>query len=210
MGRFFYFLWRYLILAPLVGVLSASVLWGLGLISFIITILAMTPTNLSQRTDGIVVLTGGAERVRTGLTLLQNRQGRELLISGVYRGTELDELIEQAHMDDQDIPCCITLGFEAVDTAGNARETAQWAHDHQIKRLRLVTANYHMPRAWLEMRLAMPDVDIIPYPVRTQKFNIWNATGIKLTLTEYHKTILVAGRQLVKQGRAWLNAMNGP
>ena len=62
--------------------------------------------------------------------------------------------------------CCIDLGFTAENTLGNARETAEWARAKGYHRLILVTADYHMPRARLELKAAMPEADIAPYPVR--------------------------------------------
>lgn len=197
--------WRYVFLTPVLGVFGLSILWALGLVSFIITVMAISPTSLATKTDGIVVLTGGADRVRTGLELLQAHQGRELLISGVHKAADLRDLLLKAHMADQDFPCCITLGFEAVDTAGNARETAAWASDHHLTALRLVTANYHMPRAYLEMKRAMPDIKVIAHPVRSSRFDLWTPDGAKLVLEEYHKTMLVAGRWALRQIRETLN-----
>ena len=56
----------------------------------------------------------------------------------------------------------LTLGYGADDTAGNARETAEWMAREKLASLILVTSNFHMPRALLEFHAAMPDVDIIP------------------------------------------------
>ena len=43
--------------------------------------------------------------------------------------------------------CCIDLGDEAVDTRSNARETAAWVRATAIQTVRLVTSDWHMPRA---------------------------------------------------------------
>ena len=56
--------------------------------------------------------------------------------------------------------CCVDLGFTAANTLGNARETAEWARAKGYSALILVTADYHMPRARLELRAAMPEADI--------------------------------------------------
>ena len=58
--------------------------------------------------------------------------------------------------------CCVDLGYQALDTAGNARETRDWAREHNITRsLIVVTSNYHMPRALAELSAALPDVDAL-------------------------------------------------
>ena len=74
-------------------------------------------------TDAIVVLTGGSERLKTGLKLLSDRKSRKLFISGVYRGVEVAELMDILRGSPADFDCCVTLGYSADDTRGNARET---------------------------------------------------------------------------------------
>lgn len=194
MSRVIFRFGRYLMLTPILGAVGLGVLWMLGLISFVITILVMTPASTVIKSDGIVVLTGGSGRVRAGLELLRSGQGRELLISGVHRGTDLHDLMTNAGMTGAKLPCCITLGFQAVDTASNARETAAWVKNRRVTRLRLVTANYHMPRAFLEMKTALPNVTIIAHPIRPMQFDWTNITGIKLIFEEYHKTLLIGAR----------------
>src|ERR1700736_5683632 len=61
--------------------------------------------------------------------------------------------------------CCVVLGHRAVDTLGNAGETAQWMRQQGFHSLRLVTAWYHMRRSLLEFELAMPEIEIVPHPV---------------------------------------------
>lgn len=194
-------LWRYVFLTPILGVFGMMVLWFLGLISFITTILLMSPPPTTRTTDGIVVLTGGAERVKTGLQLLKDHRGRELLISGVHKDTDRGDLLARAGMKPGDVPCCITLGFEAIDTSGNAHETARWARTHHLETLRVVTATYHMPRAYLEMKIALPDIRIVPHPVRPGQFDLWKPSGARLVFKEYHKTILVGARWALRRGR---------
>lgn len=184
-------------LTPVLGCVGMGILWALGLVSFIVTVLVMTPTAPDIKTDGIVVLTGGADRVRTGLELLKSGGARELLISGVHKTADLKDLITMAHIPDTDLPCCITLGFKALDTAGNADETAAWARQHKLTSLRLVTARYHMPRALIEIKKAIPGVTIIPHPVSPSGFDPLSRTGIILLFSEYHKTIIVAGKEIV-------------
>lgn len=182
--------WRYVFLTPVLGAVGLTVLWALGLASFFITVVAMGPVQATLKTDGVVVLTGGAERVKTGLELLQQGQTRELLISGVHHAADLKDLLLKAHMVEGDFPCCITLGFQASDTVGNANETATWAKDHHIHTLRLVTANYHMPRALIEMKRSLPSVRLVAHPVRPAGFSPWSKRGWILTVSEYHKTLL--------------------
>lgn len=199
MSRPTYHLTRYLILTPILGGIGMAMLWSLGFLSFLITVSALSPHLPDQKNDGLVVFTGGADRVQTGLDLLKAHQGRELLISGVRKGTTLPTLIEQAKRDVVDFPCCITLGFSAIDTVSNAQETATWAQRHQVQSVLLITSHYHMPRALIEMRRAAPDLHFIPYPVVTTRSEIFSAKGARLLVSEYHKTILALGRLMVAE-----------
>jgi uncharacterized SAM-binding protein YcdF (DUF218 family) len=196
--------WRYVFLTPVLGAVGLGVLWALGFASFFITVIAMGPVQATLKTDGVVVLTGGAERVKTGLELLQHGQTRELLISGVHHAADLKDLLLKSHMNGADFPCCITLGFEASDTVGNARETADWVHSNKIQTLRLVTATYHMPRALIEMKRALPGVRLVAHPVRPASFSPWSNRGWILTLSEYHKTLLALARFSVDKLRTMM------
>jgi len=142
----------------------AAVLWTAGLVWFS----ARIPRAVAapeRRTDAIVVLTGGAERLRTGLDLLAQGRARKLFISGVYRGVEVAEILRLWRAAPEELDCCIALGHKAADTAGNARETAAWMAAEGFRSLRLVTAAYHMPRSLVEFRRAMPGIEIVPHPV---------------------------------------------
>lgn len=141
-------------------------------------------------TDAIVVLTGGSERLATGLSLLQRKMGRKLFVSGVYRGVEVTDLLRQARQPVDDLACCIVLGHAADNTIGNAVETAAWMQAEGFHSLRLVTANYHMRRSLMEFRYAMPDAVIVAHPVFPDKVkqNWWRWPGTAhLIATEYTK-----------------------
>jgi hypothetical protein len=60
----------------------------------------------------------------------------------------------------------IDFGRKARTTIGNGRETAIWADRHGYRQILVITSDYHMPRALLELTNAMPDVELIPYAVR--------------------------------------------
>jgi uncharacterized SAM-binding protein YcdF (DUF218 family) len=116
--------------------------------------------------DGIVVLTGGAERIETALRLLAQGRAPVLLVSGVGRGTELAEMAHRVQLDPALLAERVTLGRTATTTIGNAAETAAWAQAHMVRRLIVVTAGYHMPRALLEIGYALPGVALYPAPVQ--------------------------------------------
>ena len=107
-------------------------------------------------TDGVVVLTGGRDRIPRGIEVLERRDAERLLISGVDHEVKLRELVKDFHIPRDLISCCIDLGFEAVDTRSNARETADWMKAQGFHSLRIVTNNWHMARARYELAQEMP------------------------------------------------------
>lgn len=176
---------------PVTGVLLAlAAAWLAGLLWYA----AAMPERLEDAdspTDAIVVLTGGTERLDTGLTLLRQKMGRKLFVSGVYRGVDVAELLRLSRQKPDEVECCIVLGHAADNTVGNAVETAAWMHSEGYHSLRLVTSNYHMERSLLEFRYAMPDVTIVPHPVFPHKVKLsqwwlWPGTA-HLVAAEYTK-----------------------
>ncbi len=119
--------------------------------------------------DGIVVLTGGSNRIETGLRLLARGMAPRLLISGVLPGTDADFLAREAGVDPALILGRVTLGQSAISTRGNAEETAAWVQRHDMTTLIVVTAYYHMPRALAELHRVVPRVTLFPAPVRPAK-----------------------------------------
>ena len=146
-----------------------------------------------ETTDAIVVLTGGAARLATGLDLLRQGRARKLFVSGVYRGVDVQELLRAQRQSPQAVECCIELGYSAESTEGNATETRRWAEREAISSLRLVTASYHMPRSLIEFRRAMPGLRILPHPVMPDAFRReawWAWPGsLRLVVGEYHKLL---------------------
>lgn len=182
--------------------------WLAGLAAFSGAVPRSLPVD-DQVTDAIVVLTGGSSRLEQGLELLVQGKGKKLFVSGVHKEVALDELLQRVGIAPGQAPCCIVLGYRADHTEGNARETASWIRKEKFRSLRLVTANYHMPRSQLEFRAAMPDIRIIPHPVFPESVKIrewwrWPGTAT-LILGEYNKYLVVAARlalrKISKSGR---------
>ena len=169
--------------------------WAVGLVWFA-RHLPSAVADPDRRTDAIVVLTGGQGRLQQGLDLLSARQADKLFVSGVYRGVEVAQLLEISQQAPGELACCVTLGYEADDTHGNAMESARWIGEQGFRSLRLVTATYHMPRSLLEFRRAMPEIEIVPHPVFSPRFkqeDWWRWPGsASLLATEYSKYLLAS------------------
>jgi len=160
--------------------------WSLGFAAFLGT--AHEAATLPERADGIVVLTGGADRVAAGLHLLVEGRAPALLISGVPHRTDLDALARGDRLDTRGLAGRVALGHEAQTTRGNAAETAAWARQLGAHSLIVVTAGYHMPRALLEIGRALPGVVLRPAPVQSPVLR--GATGpaaLRLLAAEFDK-----------------------
>jgi uncharacterized SAM-binding protein YcdF (DUF218 family) len=167
--------------------------WLAGLVWFI----SMLPTRVEEpnrKTQAIVVLTGGGGRIAEGLDLLAAGQGEKLFISGVGAAVDVKEILRVSKRPQANIDCCVTLGYEANSTYGNAIETAEWMRKNNLRSLRLVTAAYHMPRSLLHFRRTMPNVEIVPHPVFPENFRpddwLRRYGGANLIVTEYSKYLV--------------------
>lgn len=175
------------VIAFLMGVVVA--LFFSGFLYFILTL----EQDMYDRTtvaDGIVVLTGGQGRVSFGVSLLKSGLGKRLFISGVHKGVSPQMLVNTQDMKPEDIIYLghETLGYTAQDTIGNAAETQTWIKHHHIRSLRLVTADYHMKRSLLELRHLVPDITVIPTPLKV--IHDFNEASLKILWGEYIKLMV--------------------
>lgn len=181
------------VIVALGGFAGFGALWLAGLIWFAAGI-PRAPAEPTTATDAIVVLTGGAGRLGVGFELLREGRAKKLFISGVYRGVDVAEILRVSQQEPEALACCIAIGHNAVDTIGNARETARWMADEGFASLRLVTADYHMPRSLAEFRRAMPGVTLIAHPVSSENVHVdawwrWPGTA-SLIASEYTKHLV--------------------
>jgi len=178
-------------LSILVIFASLVFVWLFCGLLFVAIILSNTPQSPKIKTEAIVVFTGADNRIREGLNLFALRRGDKIFISGIYKHLSANKFMEQWERQIAlPLPCCIELGYQAKDTIGNADETRQWVINNNIKTLRLITSDYHMPRAYLELSNALPDsVTIYQHPVRSDQIDDIDSRFWHFSLLEYHKLI---------------------
>jgi uncharacterized SAM-binding protein YcdF (DUF218 family) len=158
----------------------AIVLWAFGFLWFA---MALPQPAGDEKTDVIVVPTGGIGRIPRGLELLRQGTARSLLVTGVDDDVKPGEFAAEYDVPAQLMECCVTLGFAALDTRGNARETSEWAEQGKVRSLRLVTSDWHMRRAALELENALPEgTTILRDAVRTEP-------SLRTLFLEYHKLL---------------------
>lgn len=154
---------------------------------------------LGRKADGIVVLTGAAARIPDGVELLAAERGKRLLITGVHRATSATEIARITPLYAKYFSCCIDLDRSALNTFGNALESRRWARQHNFNSLIVVTSNWHMPRALAEIAHQLPDVELIAYPVMSERVKTepwWSHLDTtRLLAAEYLKYLFAMLRQ---------------
>lgn len=148
--------------------------------------------------DAIIVLTGGHFRLNAAIDLLKSGKGERLLISGVNPIARDSELRHATGLDPTLFSCCVDIDRAALDTIGNAAESAKWVERHAYDRVILVTNNYHMPRSLLEMRRLLAGVELQPYPVVNSPIDggAWMTKPgvVRVLFTEYVKYMTALAR----------------
>ena len=172
------------------GIALGLLIWACGFIVFTGSISAMKEPKEIEKTDAIIVLTGGTNRVARALDLLAEGKADSLFISGVNKGVKLKELLSLWGYEKTLPDCCIILGYEAETTLGNALEAQKWLRQNKVKTVRLITATYHMPRSSLEFHHALPETEIVTHPVIPEGFKPDTENFWKLSFLEYHKFII--------------------
>lgn len=185
----------------LLALLATAAAWGIGFAAFEQD--AKRPAPPPPPADGIVALTGGADRVDTALRLLAEKRAPLLLVSGVARGIDRDELLRHAAIDPASLADRVTLGHSASTTVGNAAETAAWADLHGLRRIIVVTAGYHMQRAMLEIARRLPDATLYPAPVQPPAMRDATFGTLRLLAIEYNKLLAARAGLGVVRKEAW-------
>lgn len=156
------------------------VAWALGFVWFAS---ALPQPAAAERTDAIVVPTGSGGRIPRGLSLLEEGAAKKMLVTGVDLDVRPEEFSREYDVPATLMECCVTLGFSALDTRGNARETVRWMEQQNYGSLRLVTSDWHMRRVALELSRNLPEeIIVVRDAVRTEP-SLW------VLFIEYHKLL---------------------
>src|SRR5262249_31892682 len=179
--------------AAIVGTLAVGFVGaGVGFVGFL-SQLRGAEVKPARNADRILVLTGGWSRVSDAIELLAAGYGKRLLISGVHPTNDVNDISRTLPDSHKLFNCCVDLDRSAINTRSNAAETRRWARERGFTSLIVVTSNYHMPRAIVELSHAMPEVTLIPFAVVGDKWRDepWWTSGatLRLLLSEYAKYV---------------------
>jgi uncharacterized SAM-binding protein YcdF (DUF218 family) len=141
------------------------------------------------KADAIVVLAGGKGRVDEGVRLYRQRKGNWLFFIGVDPAVRTSDLYRPQPGD----PSAAGVILEKVSR--NTLENAIFGRDvimrKEVRSIILITSRYHMKRASILLRNALPkDVAIYAYPVDSHNLKEawWSHGGsFHLLFTEFYK-----------------------
>ncbi len=163
---------------------------------------SVMPAGALHAADGIVALTGDEDRISEAVRLLAEGRAGRLLISGVNKSTGVPQIINSNGAGPRQallFRCCVDLDRRSLNTEDNALEATAWARKRGFHSLIVVTSTYHMPRAIMELRQSMPELDLIPYPVKSPRMEAewWNDSKTSWVLCkEYLKFVTASARYL--------------
>lgn len=179
----------------LIALLLSSVI--IGFFAFVRHIDRLSAPDPLPEADGIVVWTGpGGGRLETAGQLLESGLGERVFVSGVNPSLSEMRVADLMGVSETLSACCVDVDYAALDTRGNARETALWADALGYNHVLLVTSSYHMPRAQIEISQEMAGLRITPVPVRGDDTIRWwqSRTRFQRLFGEYGKYLLVMAR----------------
>jgi uncharacterized SAM-binding protein YcdF (DUF218 family) len=180
----------------------AVALFAAGFVWFVSHVSRLATPEDPGEADAIIVLTGGQARLNAGLELLKSGKGQRLLISGVNPRASLGALQAATGGDKVLFTCCVDIDHAALDTIGNAEESAKWVESHAYQSVILVTNNYHMPRSMLEMGRLLRAAELRPYPVVNTKLDdgAWMVKpgALRVLFTEYTKYLASLARGILR------------
>ena len=180
------------------SLLLLVLIWFFGLAIFNYSIRSY-PIDNSTRTDAIVVLTGGSNRIQEAINLLNSDLSDVLLISGVEKKTSLSSILNTLSVKPKPEKK-IVIDHSSTNTVENAIETNDWILKNNVKSIRLVTSNYHLPRSRLEFEIQNKGLDIVLNPVFSENVSPkwWRYSGtFSLVASEYNKFLLVYLKHLL-------------
>lgn len=138
---------------------AVLLVYALGFLGFAVS---LPKPAAGEKTDAVIVLTGGPGRIARGLSVVEDELAKEMFVSGVDPEVKPAEFAAEFDVSRRTMECCVKLGYLAVDTRSNAGEAAQWLDENDFTSVRLVTTDWHMARASSEFSETLPpEIEVI-------------------------------------------------
>lgn len=148
----------------------------------------------NTKTEAIVVLTGGRNRIAEAIKVYNKGVSQKLFISGVEKNTSLEAISQRQAVTFPTEKNAVLLEKQSTNTIENAIQTQAWLKENDIKSIRLVTSNYHIPRSLQEFQHQNPNLKIVTHPVYSDYVakEWWKSIrSFCLIASEYNKFLYV-------------------
>jgi len=162
---------------------AAMLVYAFGFLGFAVS---LPQPAADEKTDAVIVLTGGPGRIARGLDVVEQGLAREMFVSGVDPDVTPAEFAAEFDVSRRTMQCCVKLGYLAVDTRSNAGEAAQWLKENEFTSVRLVTTDWHMARSAAEFS------ETLPSDMRVVKDAVVSHPQLATLYLEYNKLLAAA------------------
>ncbi len=156
-------------------------------VDFVYKTFSLRQKDLSA--DAIVVLAGGRGRIEEGIRLYREKRGQWLLLIGVDPSVRKRDLYRERNGERSGE--AVILENVSRNTLENALYARNLIVQRHIRSITLITSRYHMKRATLIFRNALPpEIAIYPHPVdsRNLQETWWSHGGsFRLLFSEFYK-----------------------
>ena len=162
---------------------AVMLVYAFGFLGFAVS---LPQPAADEKTDAVIVLTGGPGRIARGLDVVEQGLAREMFVSGVDPDVTPAEFAAEFDVSRRVMQCCVKLGYLAVDTRSNAGEAAQWLKENEFTSVRLVTTDWHMARSAAEFS------ETLPPDMRVVKDAVVSHPQLATLYLEYNKLLASA------------------
>ena len=162
---------------------AVMLVYAFGFLGFAVS---LPQPAADEKTDAVIVLTGGPGRIARGLDVVEQGLAREMFVSGVDPDVTPAEFAAEFDVSRRVMQCCVKLGYLAVDTRSNAGEAAQWLKENEFTSVRLVTTDWHMARSAAEFS------ETLPPDMRVVKDAVVSHPQLATLYLEYNKLLAAA------------------
>ena len=133
------------------SIILLILLFFLYFLKYFIEVHSSAKNNYQNKSyDAAVVLTGDKYRINKGLELVKENIVNKLLISGVNKDINKNQIEKQYINFKELFNCCIEIENKSRNTFENARESYLWMKNNNFKSLIIISSSYHLPRTKLE------------------------------------------------------------
>ena len=162
---------------------AVMLVYAFGFLGFAVS---LPQPAADEKTDAVIVLTGGPGRIARGLDVVEQGLAREMFVAGVDPDVTPAEFAAEFDVSRRVMQCCVKLGYLAVDTRSNAGEAAQWLKENEFTSVRLVTTDWHMARSAAEFS------ETLPPDMRVVKDAVVSHPQLATLYLEYNKLLAAA------------------